>query len=119
MGLDQYAYTKQGKKQIPLQYWRKHNALHGWMAELWEEKGFPRRNRTDPSFNCVELRLTSKDIDKLEKDMLANDLPQTSGFFFGGDSSVDEHKKEQTVLFISAARESLKNGKQVFYNSWW
>jgi hypothetical protein len=119
MGLDQYAYTKKGKKQIDLQYWRKHNALQGWMQKLWEDKGFPHRNENDPTFNCVELNLTSEDIDKLEGETLASNLPQTSGFFFGDDSSKNEYKKEQTILFISAARQAIKDGEKVFYNSSW
>ena len=51
MGLDMYAYKTskvvEDKKEITddnreeLAYWRKHNRLHGWMEELWEDKGRP------------------------------------------------------------------------------
>ena len=37
MGLDQFAYTTKGKEKEEIAYWRKHNALHGWMENLWEE----------------------------------------------------------------------------------
>jgi hypothetical protein len=44
-------------------------------------------------------------------------LPETSGFFFGDDSS--EHYREEDLTFIKNARTSLANGEEVFYDSWW
>ena len=43
MGLDQYAYAvaHEGAEQEQLTTWRKHNRLHGWMEQLWEDKGRP------------------------------------------------------------------------------
>ena len=46
-------------------------------------------------------------------------LPETSGFFFGGDSRYDEEKKKVTLEFIEEAKLALDEGKEVFYqNSW-
>ena len=119
MGLDQYAYTKQGKEKQEIAYWRKHNALHGWMENLWEERGCPRQHKNDSSFNCVPLQLSAKHLDRLEKDILANNLPETQGFFFGTDSRDDDHYKQKTLKFIATARQAIKEGKKVFYDSWW
>ena len=42
MGLDMYAYAKNSNgEEESLADWRKHNRLHGWMEDLWEDKGRP------------------------------------------------------------------------------
>ena len=119
MGLDQFAYAKQGKEKQEIAYWRKHNALHGWMENLWDERGRPRQHKNDLSFNCVPLQLNAKHLDRLEKDILAGDLPETAGFFFGQDSRNDYYYKEKTLAFIATARQAIKDGKKVFYDSRW
>lgn len=119
MGLDQYAYTKgiNGKEEIA--YWRKHNALQGWMEELWVKRGCPRKNKKDPSFNCIPLQLNMSHLNKLEQDVLADNLPETTGFFFGPDSREDDGYKQMTLEFIDAAKQAISEGKKVFYYSWW
>jgi hypothetical protein len=94
-----------------LHYWRKHPNLHGWMENLYREKG-----GTDPQFNCVNLNITEEDLDKLENDVNQEDLPHTSGFFFG--ESQPEDKKDDLEV-ITKAREALKEGYAVYYTSWW
>lgn len=123
MGLDQWASTRDKKGNVEeIAYWRKHNALDGWMESLWRSKG------NDGSFNCEELELTLEDINRLQ-DVVENDLlPETQGFFFGNDSRFDENKKEITLEFIEDAKRLLKRKwwekllnkkKKVFYqNSW-
>lgn len=103
----------EGAEVRELAYWRKHPNLHGWMQRLAVEKGFS----ADPSdFNCVPLLLTSEDIDRLEKDVLSDNLPATSGFFFGASSPED---KADDLTFIGLAREVIAEGLNVFYDSWW
>ena len=119
MVLDQIAYTKEKGE---FAYWRKHNALDGWMESLWRSKG------NDGSFNCEELELTLEDINRLE-DVVENDLlPETHGFFFGNDSRFDENKKEITLEFIEDAKRLLKRKwwekllnkqKKVYYSNSW
>jgi len=133
MGLDMFAFkvkkgviTEQVDFEIPegpegsenienepqeLHYWRKHPNLHGWMGNLYYEKG-----GTDEQFNCANLQLTEEDLDNLEKDIVGNDLPYTVGFFFG--ESQPEDKKDD-LEFITKAREALKEGYAVYYTSWW
>lgn len=139
MGLDQYAYaaSKAGAKDeyyeekyerdnkdaqdptIELAYWRKHPNLHGWMEELWIAKGHPgvSGNASDIMFNGVELELTFDDIIKLESDIKSNNLPATTGFFFGSNS--DEYYKNQDLEFVYEAKSRLFLGQKVFYNSSW
>ena len=58
----------------------------------------------------ARIRNTSTDIKSKE-------LPKTSGFFFGDDSSDDY--VEQDLQFIEDARKAIAEGKKVAYSSWW
>jgi len=134
MGLDQNAYTedKNGEAEH-LADWRKHNRLQGWMEELWEGKGRPSIDEKDEGnpmgdFNCVPLELDSDDLDRLEADLDDFNLPETNGFFFGGDSYLHEgengsssnyYHKETDYQFVRDARKALKRGKKVFYSCWY
>ena len=118
MGLDQYAFVALDTKDAngnreseELAYWRKHPHLQGFMEALYIEKG------GTEEFNCVDVELTLEDIDDLEVSVLRGELPETGGFFFGGDS--DEHYKESDLEFCTNAREVLERGKTVVYSSWW
>jgi hypothetical protein len=115
MGLDQYAYTRKpkSKEQQEIAYWRKHNALQGWMEKLWRDK------EGQGEFNCVEVILTHEDLRELENDLVVNNLPETNGFFFGSDSRLDEYKMIETFKFIIKARRALDDGLEVIYSSWW
>ena len=123
MGLDMYAYATKAKlknevdftetnlQPEEVHYWRKHPNLHGWMQNLYDMKG-----GTSPDFNgdCVVLDIL--DLDNLEGDIKNGNLPDTSGFFFG-QSQPDE--EETDLEFVKKAREEIKEGKTVYYTSWW
>ena len=131
MGLDMYAWrvkaedavgdfevarTEDGdgdSKVEELFYWRKHHDLHGWMENLYREKG-----GTKESFNCVKVRLTKEDLERLASDVVANRLPQTTGFFFG-DNPPDAESIEHDMEFIGKALAAILQGDAVYYDSWW
>lgn len=132
MGLDMYAHAVRPEhifenketgdiefvqdvadKPEEIHYWRKHHDLHGWMENLYREKG----GNAD-SFNCCKVQLNEDDLDDLEKAVVSNSLPKTSGFFFG-DNPPDEESINDDLLFIAKARQAIKDGKLVFYDSWW
>ena len=127
MGLDMYAFTVNadsvgdGVVDVALDvdtateifYWRKFNALHGWMEDLYRQK---RGLRHD--FNCTTVRLTANDLDRLEMDTGNNKLVPVNGFFFGA-QEIDSEDLESVSDFIKVARQALANGKAVFYDSWW
>jgi len=139
MGLDMYAYSanKAGAqteywensniidgevvstctKPKELMYWRKHPNLHGWMERLWEERGRPGAENATETFNGIELELDWTDIENLEADILEDNLPDTTGFFFGDDS--DEYYKAQDLEFVKQAKADLFLGLKVYYNSSW
>jgi hypothetical protein len=120
MGLDMYAYTKNPvtEEVTEIAYWRKHNALQGWMLNLWESK-FKDPKESSDDFNCAVLNLTLEDIERLEKDIISDNLSETEGFFYGSDSRYDDYKKEQTLRFIMDAKVALHDGLKVYYSSDW
>lgn len=124
MGLDMYAYTRDPRQPADaeptqLAYWRKHNALHGWMERLWVEKGCPGAAERGNSFNCLPLALTAEDLDRLEAAVRANALEPTEGFFFGPANYDTREYVEDDLNFITLARTALAEGLHVYYDSWW
>lgn len=127
MGLDMYAFAvpadSVGDKvtdvewldddRIELYYWRKFNALHGWMENLYRLKGGAKA-----SFNCTTVRLDTKDLDRLEMDTGNNKLVPINGFFFG-EQTIYPEDLESVALFIAKARQALADGNAVYYDSWW
>jgi hypothetical protein len=130
MGLDMYAFTVSAKDagdnvvdldinygtdneidKTELFYWRKFNALHGWMEQLYRIKGGAKA-----SFNCTTVRLTSEDLDRLERE--AGTMQPVQGSFFGAQVVYPE-QLESVADFIAKAREALDYGKAVYYDSWW
>ncbi|MEK9698736.1 MAG: hypothetical protein VW270_23380 [Candidatus Poseidoniales archaeon] len=124
MGLDQFA--KKVKREYnsetltetivktEIAYWRKHNALEGYMSDLYRTK-----TGDEGVFNCKTLTLDSDDLDDLELIILRGGLPETDGFFFGDCSKHDEECKQLDLEFIAEARKSLDEGYEVEYTSWW
>jgi len=121
MGLDMYAFTT--TEDVPavdfgrpeniqeIHYWRKHPNLHGWMERLYRKKGGQAED-----FNVVPVLLTEADLAALRRDVMAERLPVTTGFFFG-ESRPEE--KQADLDFIQKARAAIADGKKVFYTSWW
>jgi hypothetical protein len=104
--------NKTTAKPRELAYWRKHPNLHGWMELLAEQK----KLKYD-SFNGIELELTWEDLDALEHAVKNNQLPGTSGFFFG--NPADEHYRKSDLEFVKNAKAEIFVGLRVFYNSSW
>lgn len=122
MGLDQWAWRISRKNALSeisivddsrgdeIYYWRKVPDLHGWMENLYREKGGKEK------FNCEVVQLTEEDLDRLEKDVKQSKLPHTEGFFFGVQSPEDD---ESILEFIDKARKVINEGDCVYYDSWW
>jgi len=126
MGLDMYAFSVDvevarggvtdvalGDNAEQISYWRKFNALHGWMEDLYRQKGGSKE-----SFNCTTVRLTANDLDRLEMDTGNNKLVPVNGFFFGI-QEIDSEDIESVAGFVKLARQAIADGKAVFYDSWW
>lgn len=117
MGLDAYLFIVDNKtnESEELMYFRKFNALHGFMEDLYREKG-----GTEESFNCIPLELPEEDLNKLEIQLHLNLLKPRTGFFFGSQELSDYHKDDLrfSLQRIRSLREEGKDFK-VLYNSFW
>lgn len=117
MGLDQYALARNPETEevTEIYYWRKHNALHGWMEQRFRNKN----PEFEGDFNRVPFELSKEDLNELEEAVTKQTLPETVGFFFGGDTRYDEGYRKDDLKFIKLARDAIAEGMQVAYDSWW
>tara|TARA_R100001244_G_scaffold104496_2_gene77510 strand:- start:186 stop:551 length:366 start_codon:yes stop_codon:yes gene_type:complete len=117
MGLDQYAYKRKVKwskdyktkttvdKQI--MYWRKHNRLQGWFENFHADV-----------IECKDVYVSLDDILLLEKAIDNKELPQTEGFFYGGDSYEDYKEwgyEEQDQKFLQLAKKAINEDYEIIY----
>ena len=122
MGLDMYAYTTAEEvsevdfsvsDSAELYYWRKFNALHCWMEDLYYSKG-----GKSQEFNCDNVQLTADDLDDLEEVLKKGLLRPVDGFFFGS-QTVEAYQIESASEFIVKARAAIAEGLTVYYTPWW
>jgi hypothetical protein len=99
MGLDMYLTgtkifrgggrpTKRGQKKgelIDLGYWRKHPNLHGYIVEHF----------AGGKDECQEIGLHSDDLRQIIEAIEAEELPETSGFFFGNSDGTEKENDLQ------------------------
>lgn len=143
MGLDQYAWAvkplsdnvelsdfdlppSEEVEKVEIAYWRKHPNLQGWVESLWIKKRAEAGEPVEPEadgwfagevvFNCIPVRLTRHDLANLEEAVRGEELPHTSGFFFG--ESLPEDKADD-LRFIKNAHKYLDDGWSIYYYSWW
>lgn len=102
-----------GESPIEIDYWRKFNALHNWMQELYIRKG------GKAIFNCIKLPLTLEDLAELGKACEAKSLKPVEGFFWGSQEEVQAAEYLEVLKFIRKARDYISNGYTVCYDSWW
>tara|TARA_R110000772_G_scaffold58_7_gene430 strand:- start:565 stop:1077 length:513 start_codon:yes stop_codon:yes gene_type:complete len=93
-------------------YWRKFNALHGWMQDLYVMRG------GTGEFNCKTLRLFMSDINDLQEILDTKSLTPTAGFFFGA-QEIYEEDWASLEEFLNKAVDELDSGKALYYDSWW
>lgn len=131
MGLDMYAFRCRkedlknpdattdlefavpGFEATKMAQWRKFNALHGWMSDLYKQRG-----GSGEDFNCDTLALTANDLTELERVLDEGALKPRDGFFFGR-QEIDPRDVDDTRRFITEARGAIAAGDIVFYDSWW
>lgn len=129
MGLDMYAFAVPSDKAVDdfhiqpesrseeFFYWRKNNAMHGWMEQLYKNKKLAAKQEPEV-FNCEYLRLTTEDLLQLKQDIEADRLTPTAGFFFGA-LQYDNEDRLNDLRFINQAMLQIAEGDCVYYFSWW
>lgn len=125
MGLDMYAHAGKFTQDpndpgavIPqgeypeIHYWRKFNAFHGKMEELYISRG------GKEVFNLIYVELTLKDLESLSKDLEQANFTPVKGFFFGAQEVYPEDL-DSLKDFIEKAKQLVADGNQIAYTSWW
>ena len=102
-----------GKQPEEIFYWRKFNALHAWMENLYHSRG------GTESFNCIGIQLFLDDLKALKEACEAKSLTPQEGFFFGSQDPVDADVYTSVLNFITVAEEHIRDGFVVYYDSWW
>ena len=95
-------------------YWTKHPDLHGWMKTLFYDKG----GSSDSDFNHDVVFLFEEDVEKLREDIVNNNLPHTTGFFFG-QSYDDKKQKKSDLEMVELMKNSLSKDELIYYISSW
>jgi hypothetical protein len=100
------------KKEIyELAYWRKHPNLHGYIVQ----------NFADGKDECQRIWLSKDDIQTIIKAIQEENLPITTGFFFG--ESDGREKEEDLVIFNEALQwiEAKEEGvdRSIYYQASW
>ena len=99
-----------------------------YIPEDQEDRAFLYRGLTAsigtvlPEFNCVNVQLDITDLQIIRTFVMNDDLPFCSdGMFWGHQFQEDAMKeyKNQDLDFCAQAIEWIKEGKEVYYSSWW
>jgi hypothetical protein len=108
MGLDMYLNGTDRGEQIQLGYWRKHPNLHGYVV----------REYASGVDECQEIPLDVEDLKMILVSTLADQLPDTKGFFFGETTLRDKHDTVEIVSQAIAWLE-LDPRRKVHYRASW
>lgn len=96
---------------VELGYWRKHPDLHGYIV----------RQFNDGDDDCREIELDVDAINQIMITIMAEQLPHTEGFFFGGSPSkknesaqteIDEQKEADLKIFKAALEWVQQEGEE-------
>lgn len=133
MGLDMFFFERKNQQQEKVDeiaYWRKHHDLHGFFEEEWNNVGRPNAHKDNAEFfNCVRFPLTEDILTRAIKAIEEDELPPTTGLFFGDGSyystdyfvskSEAEGARHSDIAIMRDAIARIKSGSKVYYDSWW
>lgn len=105
------------KSETEIGYWRKHADLHGYMEDLYIERG------GTEEFNCVKLPLSKEDCEEIiafARERLEeneDEVEHTTGFFFG--QTQKEDWEETIKIFENVLNTVNFDTEEIYYDSWW
>lgn len=96
---------------LELGYWRKHPNLHGFIVNTFA-------NGVD---ECQRIDLGPDQIRKIIQATIENNLPETTGFFFGVST---KDRDEETIIILRRSLEWLETSepdvsRSIFYKASW
>jgi len=100
-------------RYLDLGYWRKHPDLHGFIVKTFAE-GVDECQRIELSVRAMQQIIAAIEDDQ---------LPKTSGFFFGESENDDDQKKEAIEIFTKAINwldaDQSQVWRSVIYQASW
>ena len=111
----------QNRVVLPLMYWRKANAIHGWFVAKVQD-GIDECQRAEVTREKLfELRKTIKCVEE-HKDEAALKLPPVEGFFFGS-YDIDDYYWSDIArtreMLDRIAEKGLTEQATIYYQSSW
>ncbi len=103
---EKYMDLELKRVEYEIAYWRKHPNLHGFIVE----------NFADGVDECQEIHLYEENINSIIEAIEADNLPETSGFFFG-ESCIEGEKESSLVAFRKANELLAAEKKDGYYHS--
>jgi len=92
-----YMGCKLQYSKYEIEYWRKHNQLHGYIVKEFA---------SEAEDNCQPIYLSREDIEQIIEYLgSVQEFPATPGFFFGSDNN--EYSPEQRKFDVDAFRKAL------------
>ena len=121
-GLSKYSDFGGATVSIPVGYWRKANAIHGWFVRECGGGVDECQDIYVPREKLVELRDLCKSVIK-QPAMAGDILPPTSGFFFGS-YEIDEwymQDMKQTIEMLDHVLDTLPDNWDwsFYYHASW
>jgi hypothetical protein len=99
--------------ELDVAYWRKHPNLHGYIV----------REFAGGVDECQEIELNAGDLKKILAASEADELPHTSGFFFGESGPEDKEptrkKLEAAIKWLETKDPDERTTREVVYRASW
>lgn len=127
MGLDMSFYKLGGVKSISpigeietsdkfameeIKYYRKFNALHGLLDDLYLSRG-------GSDMNCVLVNVNLEDVNLIKEHCLNKTLEPREGFFWGSQDPVTDEEYEELYNLTILMEEMLSEGWIIGYCGYW
>jgi hypothetical protein len=131
MGLDMMLYAREvieegddvseDARQIEIGTWRKHPDLHSYIETLWRAE-----TGSTEDFNCIDYKLSRKQIIDIILLTVTETMPKSKGGFFFSESKLTDIS--HTITLMGSALSYIDKHTsypddvpeyEIFYSSWW
>lgn len=95
-----------------IKYYRKFNALHGLLDDLYLSRG-------GSDMNCVLVNVNLEDVNLIKEHCLNKTLEPREGFFWGSQDPVTDEEYEELYNLTILMEEMLSEGWIIGYCGYW